>query len=143
MVRFLALFSIVTGLVVLAGAVVNSKFLRIQENVMLRTMGAHPANHTDHAYRIFLGGFFRINGHPALHGFGLVLTHYFFEVNFLLTGWIWLIWGSGHGLTVLLDGSIPGSDQHATPSGAQEGKKKKCRFDNHQSYKVWYIDGGA
>ena len=36
-IRFLALFSIVTGLVVLAGAVINSKFLRMKENVLLRT----------------------------------------------------------------------------------------------------------
>ncbi|HET9054199.1 MAG TPA: ABC transporter permease, partial [Cyclobacteriaceae bacterium] len=39
-VRFLALFSIITGLVVLAGAVINSKFLRMKENVLLRTIGA-------------------------------------------------------------------------------------------------------
>ena len=39
-VRFLALFSIVTGLVVLAGAVLNSKYVRIKENVLLRTLGA-------------------------------------------------------------------------------------------------------
>src|SRR5690606_4900822 len=39
-IRFLALFSIVTGLVVLAGAVINSKFVRVKENVLLRTVGA-------------------------------------------------------------------------------------------------------
>ena len=39
-IQFMALFSIVTGLVVLAGAVINSKYLRMKENVLLRTIGA-------------------------------------------------------------------------------------------------------
>ncbi|MDN5201326.1 ABC transporter permease [Fulvivirgaceae bacterium BMA10] len=39
-VRFMALFSIVTGLIVLAGAISNSKYARIKENTLLRTLGA-------------------------------------------------------------------------------------------------------
>jgi len=39
-IQFMALFSIATGLVVLAGAVINSKYLRMKENVLLRTIGA-------------------------------------------------------------------------------------------------------
>ncbi|MGK7389737.1 MAG: ABC transporter permease [Candidatus Cyclobacteriaceae bacterium M2_1C_046] len=39
-IRFMALFSLLTGLVVLAGSVINSKFGRLRENVLLRTMGA-------------------------------------------------------------------------------------------------------
>lgn len=39
-IRFMALFSLLTGLVVLAGAVINSKFGRLKENVLLRTLGA-------------------------------------------------------------------------------------------------------
>ena len=39
-IRFMALFSVLTGLVVLAGSVINSKFGRLRENVLLRTMGA-------------------------------------------------------------------------------------------------------
>jgi putative ABC transport system permease protein len=38
--QFMALFSILTGLVVLAGAVLLSKFQRIEESVLLRTLGA-------------------------------------------------------------------------------------------------------
>lgn len=38
-IRFMALFSLLTGLVVLAGSVINSKFGRLKENVLLRTMG--------------------------------------------------------------------------------------------------------
>ena len=39
-IQFMALFSIVTGLIVLAGAVSNSKYVRLRENVLLRTLGA-------------------------------------------------------------------------------------------------------
>ncbi|MEM1041550.1 MAG: FtsX-like permease family protein [Bacteroidota bacterium] len=38
--QFMALFSILTGLVVLAGAVLISRFQRIEESVLLRTLGA-------------------------------------------------------------------------------------------------------
>lgn len=39
-IRFIALFSILTGLIVLAGSVTVSKFQRIRESVLLRTIGA-------------------------------------------------------------------------------------------------------
>ena len=39
-IQFMAMFSIVTGLIVLAGAVINSKYIRLRENVLLRTLGA-------------------------------------------------------------------------------------------------------
>ncbi len=39
-IRFMALFSIITGLLVLSGAVINSKYARLKENVLLRTIGA-------------------------------------------------------------------------------------------------------
>ena len=39
-VRFMALFSVVTGLVVLAAAVTTSRYQRIREAVLLRTLGA-------------------------------------------------------------------------------------------------------
>jgi putative ABC transport system permease protein len=38
--RFMALFSILTGLIVLAGAVLISRFQRIEESVLLKTLGA-------------------------------------------------------------------------------------------------------
>ena len=87
-VRFLALFSIVTGLVVLAGAVVNSKFLRIRENVLLRTMGARTRQITritliEYSY---LGLFSALTGILLSMVSGWFLTHYFFEVNFSFNG---------------------------------------------------------
>lgn len=39
-IRFMALFSILTGLIVLAGSVIISRFQRIQESILLRTLGA-------------------------------------------------------------------------------------------------------
>ncbi len=39
-IRFMALFSVLTGLFVLSGAVINSKYARLRENVLLRTIGA-------------------------------------------------------------------------------------------------------
>ena len=42
-IQFMALFSIGTGLIVMISAIVLSKFQRIRENVLLRTMGASKA----------------------------------------------------------------------------------------------------
>ncbi len=39
-IRFMALFSVITGLFVLSGAVINSKYARLKDNVLLRTIGA-------------------------------------------------------------------------------------------------------
>jgi putative ABC transport system permease protein len=39
-IRFMALFSVVTGLIVLAGAVVVSRYQRAEESVLLKTLGA-------------------------------------------------------------------------------------------------------
>ncbi len=82
-VRFLALFSVVTGLVVLAGAVINSKFVRIKENVLLRTLGAR----TNQIVKItlveygYLGLFSSITSLVLAFGGGWLLTKFFFEVK--------------------------------------------------------------
>lgn len=39
-IRFMAFFSIITGLIVLIGSVIISKFQRVEESVLLRTIGA-------------------------------------------------------------------------------------------------------
>jgi putative ABC transport system permease protein len=39
-VRFIALFTVATGIIVLAGAVMTGRFQRIRETVLLRTLGA-------------------------------------------------------------------------------------------------------
>lgn len=83
-VRFLALFSIITGLVVLAGAVMNSKFVRIKENILLRTLGARTRQITlitliEYTY---LGLFSALTGIILSFVSGWFLTKFFFKVNF-------------------------------------------------------------
>ncbi|MEO7988375.1 MAG: FtsX-like permease family protein [Chryseolinea sp.] len=83
-IRFLALFSIITGLVVLAGAVINSKFVRIKENVLLRTIGARTRQITmitliEYAW---LGLFSALTGLILSLGGGFLLTKFFFEITF-------------------------------------------------------------
>lgn len=83
-IRFLALFSIVTGLVVLAGAVMNSKFVRIKENILLRTLGARTRQITkitliEYSY---LGLFSAMTGIILSLISGFLLTKFFFQVNF-------------------------------------------------------------
>jgi putative ABC transport system permease protein len=83
-VRFLALFSIITGLVVLTGAVLNSKFVRMKENVLLRTIGARTKQITriiliEYAY---LGLFSALTGMVLSLGGGYLLTTFFFKITF-------------------------------------------------------------
>lgn len=83
-IRLLALFSIITGLIVLAGAVINSKFVRIKENVLLRTVGARTSQITkitliEYAY---LGIFSAIAGLILSLGGGYLLARFFFEIKF-------------------------------------------------------------
>lgn len=83
-IRFLAAFSIVTGLIVLAGAVINSKFVRMKENVLLRTIGARTHQITkitliEYAY---LGLFSAITGMVLSLGGGYLLTTFFFNITF-------------------------------------------------------------
>jgi putative ABC transport system permease protein len=83
-VRFLALFSVVTGLIVLAGAVINSKYVRMKENVLLRTIGARTSQLTkitliEYGY---LGAFSAFTGMMLSLGGGWLLTKFFFDVEF-------------------------------------------------------------
>ncbi|MBX2955353.1 MAG: FtsX-like permease family protein [Cyclobacteriaceae bacterium] len=83
-IRFLALFSIVTGLVVLTGAVINSKYVRMKENVLLRTIGARTKQIMkitliEYAY---LGLFSALTGMFLSLGGGYLLTTFFFKITF-------------------------------------------------------------
>jgi putative ABC transport system permease protein len=42
-IRFMALFTVFTGLIVLAGAVLTGRWQRVQESILLRTLGASRA----------------------------------------------------------------------------------------------------
>jgi putative ABC transport system permease protein len=83
-IRFLAMFSIITGLAVLSGAVINSKFVRMKENVLLRTIGARTRQITritliEYAY---LGIFSALTGMILSIGGGYLLTTFFFKIQF-------------------------------------------------------------
>ncbi len=84
-IRFMALFSVLTGLFVLSGAVINSKYARLKENVLLRTLGAVQKQIVqitiiEYAY---IGIFAGLTGSlPALiAAWGLSI--YFFKILFL------------------------------------------------------------
>lgn len=83
-VRFLALFCVITGLIVLAGAVANSKFVRIKENVLLRTIGARTRQImmvTVIEY-VWLGVFAALTGMFLSLASGYLLTTFFFKMTF-------------------------------------------------------------
>jgi putative ABC transport system permease protein len=104
-VRFLALFCLVTGLIVLAGAVANSKYIRIKENVLLRTLGARTRQITfitliEYAW---LGLFSTLTGLLLSLGSGYLLTTFFFEMTFSFQWSELLIIATGViGLTMLI-----------------------------------------
>ncbi len=79
-IRFMALFSILTGLVVLVSSVVLSKFQRIQESVLLRTLGAHRRQ----IIRINLVEYFLLGTLATLTGIGLSIVGSFALAKFAL-----------------------------------------------------------
>ncbi|MBI5913998.1 MAG: ABC transporter permease [Bacteroidetes bacterium] len=79
-IRFMALFSILTGLVVLVSSVVLSKFQRIQESVLLRTLGANKRQ----IIRINLVEYFLLGSLATLTGIGLSLVGSFALAKFAL-----------------------------------------------------------
>jgi len=88
-VRFMALFSVFTGLIVLAGAVVVSRYQRAEESVLLKTLGASRQT----VFRImtveylFLGAFAAATGILlALIG-AWALSYFVFEGPFIVAPW--------------------------------------------------------
>jgi putative ABC transport system permease protein len=69
-VRFLAFFSLGTGVVVLVGAVAASRMARIRETALLRTLGATRAQ----LLRVAAGEYLALGGLAALAGGGLALV---------------------------------------------------------------------
>jgi putative ABC transport system permease protein len=104
-IRFMAGFSIITGIIVLIASVVISKYQRMQESVLLRTLGASRTQIfaiTALEY-FFLGAFAAFTGILLALGGGWALARYIFETAFnppLLP--ILLIFISICGLTVFI-----------------------------------------
>jgi len=84
-VRFMALFSIFTGLVVLAGAVVTGRYQRVRESVLLRTLGARKRQ----VLQIMIVEYFCLGMLASLTGLLLAwaaswsLARYVFEAPFV------------------------------------------------------------
>lgn len=87
-VKFLALFSIITGLIVLAGAVLNSRYARMNENVLLRTIGARSKQIISITLLeyFWLGLFATFTGMILSVAGGWALCTFFLEVKFSANG---------------------------------------------------------
>jgi len=93
-IRFMAIFSIVTGLIVLTGSVIVSKFQRMRENVLLRTIGASRKQVTGIllAEYTFLASFSSLAGLLLAVAAGWALTLFVFESTFSMP---WIQFGIG------------------------------------------------
>jgi len=83
-IRFMALFSTFTGLLVLAGAVIAGKYQRMKESVLLRTLGASRGQIRDILIieYLFLGGFAALTGMLLSLAASWALAHFVFETGF-------------------------------------------------------------
>ncbi|MBT5830830.1 MAG: FtsX-like permease family protein [Candidatus Latescibacteria bacterium] len=85
-IRFMALFSVFTGLIVLASAVTTSRYQRVQEAVLLRTLGASKSQ----IRRIllleylFLGALAALTGLLLSIGGAWALSTFVFNIGFAL-----------------------------------------------------------
>jgi putative ABC transport system permease protein len=95
-VEFLAMFTVVTGVIVLAGAVLIGRHQRVRESVLLRTLGATKAqvNHIMLAEYLALGTLGAAVGAVLAVGANWGLAYFVFEVKWaapsllvLLAGW--------------------------------------------------------
>lgn len=83
-IRFMALFSIASGLVILIGAIATSRYQRMRESVLLRTLGAR--SHT--IRRILATEYFTLGAVAGLAGVllasiaGWVAIRFLFELSF-------------------------------------------------------------
>ena len=83
-IRFMSLFSIITGLLVLAGSVIISKYQRIQESVLLRTLGAQRRQilWINALEYIFLGALASLTGILLSLLFSYGLARFSFQTEF-------------------------------------------------------------
>ncbi len=85
-VRFMSLFSILTGLLVLSGAVLISRFQRVEESVLLKTLGASRSQ----VFKIMAVEYFSLGLLAALTGLllallaGWALARFVFMVEFVM-----------------------------------------------------------
>jgi putative ABC transport system permease protein len=83
-IRFMALFSVLTGLVVLTAAVISSRYQRIRESVLLRTMGASrkQVRRILILEYLFLGSLAALSGLILSLAGGWLLSVFVFDASF-------------------------------------------------------------
>lgn len=85
-IRFMAMFTVLTGLLVLAGALLTGRYQRVQESILLRTLGASR----NQVLQILLVEYFALGVLAALTGIVLAvaaawaLCHFVFNMHFAL-----------------------------------------------------------
>lgn len=84
-IRFIGLFSIVTGLIVLAGSAVTSRYQRIRESVLLRTLGAKRKQvvQIQIIEYAFLGILASFIGLFLSIGTSMLIGRFYFEIEFV------------------------------------------------------------
>ena len=92
-IRFMALFSIVTGLIVFISSVIISKFQRVRESVLLRTLGAkrNQVLTINALEYFFLGSLASAAGIILSLVFTWILAYYNFDSTFVPKPWPLLI----------------------------------------------------
>ena len=88
-IRFMALFSILTGFVVLIAAVMTSRFQRIRESVLLRTLGAKRRQISQilALEYFYLGSLAALTGLILSVGSGWALATFVFDAAFVPPTW--------------------------------------------------------
>jgi putative ABC transport system permease protein len=85
-IQFMSVFSMLTGLIVLVGSVLLSKFQRIQESVLLRTLGATRRQifYINSLEYLILGSLASLSGIGLSVASGWLLCVYVFKLNFFV-----------------------------------------------------------
>jgi putative ABC transport system permease protein len=104
-IQFMALFCILTGLIVLLSSLMLSKFQRIKESVLLRTLGAskNQINRINIAEYFLLGSLSALTGIVIAIVASFLIARFQMELDFILN-WIPVIvmFFTVVGLTVLI-----------------------------------------
>lgn len=92
-IQFMALFSIITGLIVLASSVATNRFQRIKESVLLRTLGASKKQIIQilSVEYLFLGILSALTGLILSVGATWLLGYFYFDITFIPNLWVIII----------------------------------------------------
>ena len=84
-IQFIGLFSIITGLIVLAGSAATSRFQRIKEAVLLRTLGASKKQviKIQVIEYVLLGVMASITGLVLSLGASTLIGYFYFDIEFV------------------------------------------------------------